>query len=55
MQNYVQWIHLAGEKFKVSDKQRIIRALEVYKLTGEPITKLQAEQPKNCTISLQFP
>lgn len=37
----------AGEKFKVSDKQRIIRALEVYRITGEPITKLQAEQPKN--------
>src|SRR5690606_5878179 len=38
---------VAGQKFKVSDKQRIIRALEVYKLTGQPITKLQAEQPKN--------
>lgn len=38
---------LAGEKFKVSDKQRIIRALEVFRLTGQPITKLQAEQPKN--------
>nr|MCG4642191.1 hypothetical protein [Bifidobacterium bifidum] len=34
---------LAGEKFKISDKQRIIRALEVFKLTGQPITKLQAE------------
>ncbi|MCH7330389.1 tRNA (adenosine(37)-N6)-dimethylallyltransferase MiaA [Acinetobacter modestus] len=38
---------IAGQKFKVSDKQRIIRALEVYRITGEPITKLQAEQPKN--------
>lgn len=38
---------IAGQKFKVSDKQRIIRALEVYKLTGQAITKLQAEQPKN--------
>ena len=38
---------LAGEKFKVSDKQRIMRALEVFRLTGQPITKLQAEQPKN--------
>lgn len=38
---------VASEKFKVSDKQRIIRALEVYRITGEPITKLQAEQPKN--------
>ena len=36
---------LAAEKFKVTDKQRIIRALEVFKLTGQPITKLQAEQP----------
>lgn len=35
---------LAGEKFQVSDRQRIIRALEVYKLTGIPITQLQAEQ-----------
>ncbi|MDN8492995.1 tRNA (adenosine(37)-N6)-dimethylallyltransferase MiaA, partial [Acinetobacter baumannii] len=31
----------AGVKFKVSDKQRIIRALEVYRITGQPITKLQ--------------
>ena len=38
---------IAGQKFKVSDRQRIIRALEVYRITGEPITKLQAEQPKN--------
>ncbi|KKW78650.1 tRNA delta(2)-isopentenylpyrophosphate transferase [Acinetobacter sp. AG1] len=38
---------IAGQKFKVSDKQRIIRALEVFRITGEPITKLQAEQPKN--------
>ena len=37
----------AGQKFKVSDKQRIIRALEVYRITGQPITQLQAEQPKN--------
>ena len=35
---------LAGQKFKVSDRQRIIRALEVYKLTGRPITQLQSEQ-----------
>ena len=45
---------LAGEKFKVSDKQRIIRALEVYKLTGQPITKLQAEQPKNLPYRYNF-
>ena len=45
---------LAGEKFKVSDKQRIIRALEVYKLTGTPITQLQAEQPKNVPYRYTF-
>ncbi|RKG33063.1 tRNA (adenosine(37)-N6)-dimethylallyltransferase MiaA [Acinetobacter tianfuensis] len=45
---------LAGQKFKVSDKQRIIRALEVYKLTGKPITQLQAEQPKNLPYRYTF-
>ncbi|RZG73408.1 tRNA (adenosine(37)-N6)-dimethylallyltransferase MiaA [Acinetobacter sp. WCHAc060025] len=45
---------LAGEKFKVSDKQRIIRALEVYKITGLPITQLQAEQPKKQPYRYNF-
>lgn len=45
---------LAGQKFNVSDKQRIIRALEVYKLTGQPITQLQAEQPKNLPYRYNF-
>lgn len=45
---------LAGQKFKVSDKQRIIRALEVFRLTGQPITKLQAEQPKNIPYRYTF-
>lgn len=45
---------LAGQKFNVSDKQRIIRALEVYKLTGQPITQLQAEQPKNVPYRYNF-
>lgn len=45
---------LAGEKFKVSDKQRIIRALEVYKITGRPITQLQAEQPKKQPYRYNF-
>ncbi len=54
MLNYVSVDPLAGEKFKVSDKQRIIRALEVYKLTGQPITKLQAEQPKNVPYRYNF-
>ena len=45
---------IAGQKFKVSDRQRIIRALEVYRITGEPITKLQAEQPKNQPYRYNF-
>ena len=45
---------LAGEKFKVSDKQRIIRALEVYKITGRAITQLQAEQPKKQSYRYNF-
>lgn len=45
---------LAGQKFKPSDKQRIIRALEVYELTGKPITQLQAEQPKNVPYRYNF-
>jgi len=45
---------LAGEKFKVSDRQRIIRALEVYKITGQPITQLQAEQPKQQAYRYNF-
>ena len=45
---------LAGQRFKMSDKQRITRALEVFKLTGEPITKLQAEQPKNLPYKYNF-
>ncbi|WP_374295086.1 tRNA (adenosine(37)-N6)-dimethylallyltransferase MiaA [Acinetobacter sp.] len=58
------WVHvfeelqrvdrIAGEKFKVSDRQRIIRALEVYRLTGQPITKLQAEQVKREHYKYQF-
>ncbi|MEB3752847.1 tRNA (adenosine(37)-N6)-dimethylallyltransferase MiaA [Acinetobacter sp. MD2(2019)] len=45
---------IAGEKFKVSDKQRIIRALEVFRLTGKPITTLQAEQPKQLEYRYRF-
>ena len=45
---------MAGEKFKVSDKQRIIRALEVFKITGQPITKLQSEQPRNVPYRYSF-
>ena len=45
---------LAGERFKISDRQRIIRALEVYRLTGRPITELQAEQPKQTAYRYNF-
>nr|WP_174506036.1 tRNA (adenosine(37)-N6)-dimethylallyltransferase MiaA [Acinetobacter sp. Marseille-Q1620] len=54
---YDELVHvdpLAGEKFKVTDKQRIIRALEVYKITGRPITQLQLEQPKNLPYRYTF-
>lgn len=44
----------AGKKFNISDKQRIIRALEVFRLTGKPITQLQAEQPKNLPYRYTF-
>lgn len=45
---------LAGERFNVSDRQRIIRALEVYRLTGRPITQLQSEQPKQTAYRYNF-
>lgn len=45
---------LASEKFKVSDKQRIMRALEVFRLTGVPITQLQLEQPKDLPYRYTF-
>lgn len=40
----------AAEKIKPGDAQRLIRALEVYELTGEPISKLQ----KNLTGALPY-
>lgn len=45
---------LASEKFKVSDKQRIMRALEVFRMTGVPITQLQLEQPKDLPYRYTF-
>lgn len=45
---------ISGEKFNVSDRQRIIRALEVFRLTGQPISKLQAEQPKQNAYRYNF-
>ena len=61
-QNGWEWIYeelkrvdpLAGERFKISDRQRIIRALEVYRITGRPITQLQAEQPKQTAYRYNF-
>lgn len=44
----------AGQKFKVSDRQRIIRALEVYRITGRPISQLQAEQVKHSNDKYDF-
>lgn len=35
-----------AEKFKVSDRQRIMRAMEVYRLTGKSISQLHTEQVK---------
>lgn len=56
------WVHeqlakvdpVAGKKFQVSDRQRIIRALEVFRITGKPITQLQSEQPKNIEYRYNF-
>lgn len=45
---------LASQKFSVTDRQRIVRALEVYRLTGRPITQLQAEQSKNLPYRYTF-
>ena len=44
----------AATKFKVSDRQRIIRALEVYRLTGKPISQLQAQQTSRVNTKYQF-
>lgn len=45
---------IAGAKFNTSDKQRIIRALEVFRITGKPISLLQAEQPKQTAYRYNF-
>lgn len=57
-----QWIYdelcrvdpVAGQKFQVSDRQRIMRALEVYRITGKPISQLQAEQERPDGYRYQF-
>lgn len=45
---------IAGQKFRFQIGNHIIRALEVYRITGEPITRLQAEQPKNQPYRYNF-
>ena len=45
---------IAGRKFNVSDKQRIIRALEVYYLTGTSISTLQAAQSSRLNTDYAF-
>ena len=45
---------IAGDKFNTSDKQRIIRALEVFRITGKPISLLQTEQPKQTEYRYNF-
>ncbi len=42
-QRLVEVDPIAGERIHPNDKQRIQRALEVYELTGKPLTKLQKE------------
>ncbi len=46
---------LAADKLHPNDKRRIIRALEVYRLTGQPISHLQTEfddghSPESCKV-----
>lgn len=43
-----------AQKFQVSDKQRIIRALEVYRLTGTPISQLHSEQERQQEYRYNF-
>lgn len=43
-----------AQKFQVSDRQRIMRALEVYRITGRPMSQLQAEQIKPQGYAYQF-
>ena len=44
----------AGIKFKASDRQRIIRALEVYMLTGQAISQLHRQQLSRRNDKYQF-
>ncbi|MFW5799196.1 MAG: tRNA (adenosine(37)-N6)-dimethylallyltransferase MiaA [Spirochaetota bacterium] len=44
----------SGERIHPNDEKRIIRALEVYRLTGKTISKLQKEQKENFTPSFNY-
>lgn len=45
---------IAAVKIMPNDKQRLIRALEVYQLTGQPITLLQQENKLDLTNGIEF-
>ncbi|MFN7095346.1 MAG: tRNA (adenosine(37)-N6)-dimethylallyltransferase MiaA, partial [Burkholderiales bacterium] len=45
---------IAANKIKPQDKQRIMRALEVYLLTGKPITQLQQEPTLSVAENIKF-
>ncbi len=57
-----QWIHdqlkqidpRAAERFKPSDRQRVLRALEVYRITGRAISDLHAEQGNQLSSQYHF-
>jgi tRNA dimethylallyltransferase len=45
---------LAAIRFKPSDRQRVLRALEVYRITGRAISDLHAEQEKQLNSNYDF-
>jgi tRNA dimethylallyltransferase len=44
----------AAEKIHTNDKKRIIRALEVYEITGQPISRMQKEKTQPADFSTHF-
>ncbi len=44
----------AACKIHPNDERRLIRALEVYRITGRPISELQAEQKRNIESTFRF-
>ncbi len=52
---YQQLLHvdsISAKRINPNDKQRIMRALEVFKISGEPLSKLQQQKHKN---ALSYP